>query len=1022
MIINNVVHSGPALSIPAHLSYGEFILDKLKEHYFKDDTVAMINGETGHKTTYKYILQETVNFAVGLQKLGVKRGDVVALFSENRDEFIIAAMAGSICGATVTTYNVMYTKDEIIHVSKISQPTVIVCSEIAIQRSLDTLKSIRCIKKIIQMNGKPLDPTVLPYSSILIETNVLEYEAAEVQGWTDVAYILYSSGTTGLPKGVMLTHVNALYSASNLHNGKDNKNSARLLTIVPWYHAYGLMSTINYLLLDRFMVYFSGFTPDKYLNAIQEFKLTMLLAVPPIVVFLAKHPLVVKYDLSSVQVVWCGAAPLSAETIALALKRMPNCIGIFQAYGMTETSLAATKDSEEENVPRRPGAGGYPISGVKIKVVDIETRKKLGPNEQGEICIKGPILMKGYAGNDKESREIIDVEGYLKTGDIGYYNEDGCFFIVDRLKELIKYKGSQVAPATVENVLLQHNGVAECGVVGAPDEVAGELPTAFVVPKPGANVTEQELIAFSNTLLSPSSRLHGGVFFVKEIPKNPSVHGPPALSIPAHLSYGQFILDKLKEHYFKDDTVAMVNGDTGHETRYKYIVQETVNFAAGLQKIGVKKGDVVALSSENRDEFIVAAMAGSICGATITTFNVEYTKEEIIHASKISQPTVIICSESSLLRILDILKSIRCIKKIIQMNGEPLNQTILPYSSLLVETNVLEYEAAEVQGWTDVAYILYSSGTTGLPKGVMLTHTNILYFAARMLPGLDRENSTRFLTLVPWYHAYGLISTINYFLLNTFFVYLSGFNPDKYLNAIQEYKLTMLLVVPPIVVFLAKHPNVLKYDLSSVAIIWSGAAPLSAETISLALKRMPNCKGIFQGYGMTETTLGAIQDSDDENVPRKPGACGYPIYGVKVKVVDIETRRKLGPNEHGEICIKGPILMKGYAGNEKESRQIIDVEGYLKTGDVGYYDEDGCFFIVDRLKELIKYKGNQVAPATVETVLLQHNGVAECGVVGAPDEVAGELPTAFVVLKPGANVTEQELIEFSRKPMEMKRQ
>lgn len=523
MIKNNVVHGGPALRIPAHLSFGQYILDNLRQHYFTEDKVAMINGETGDKITYKRILQETVNLAAGLQKIGVKKGDVVALFSENRDEFIMASLATTVCGATLTTLNIMYTRDEIFHVLKISQPSIMLCSELALKQNLDTLKKIQCIKKIVQLNGKPVDRTVLPYSSILTETNALEYEAPEVQGWTDVAYILYSSGTTGLPKGVMLTHINALYTAANFEADKNKTEELKsFLTIVPWYHAYGLISTINSILLNAFVVYFSGFYPDKYLNAIQQHKLTVLVTVPPLVVFLAKHPLVAKYDLSTVKSVWCGAAPLSAETINLALKRLPNCKGIFQAYGMTETSLAATKDSEQDDVPRKPGSGGYPLAGVQVKVVDIETRRKLGPNQQGEICIKGPVVMKGYVGSEQASRDMFDEENYLKTGDIGYYDKDACFFVVDRLKELIKYKGNQVAPAAVESVILQHNAVAECGVVGAPDEAAGELPTAFVVLKPGASLTEAELIQFTNAKLSPSSRLHGGVIMVKEIPKNPS--------------------------------------------------------------------------------------------------------------------------------------------------------------------------------------------------------------------------------------------------------------------------------------------------------------------------------------------------------------------------------------------------------------------------------------------------------------------------------------------------------------------
>ncbi|KAL0819593.1 hypothetical protein ABMA28_007680 [Loxostege sticticalis] len=523
-IINNVVHGGPAFYIPAHISFGQYVVDKFRAVFDTEEgsKVAMTNGETGQETTYRQLLQEIVNVGTGLKKLGVKRGDVVALCSENKSEYIAAALAVVCCGATITPLNIQYTKDEMTHVMKISKPNMLICSEAAMKLNYSTFKKVPFIKKIIQLDGEPTVAGVIPYRELLVATDVWAFEATEVQGWTDTAYILYSSGTTGLPKGVMLTHLNILYSAANFENGDKNNPipDLKFLTIVPWYHAYGLMSTINYLIVRKQLVYLSGFNPKKYLNAIQEYKINVLVAVPPIVVFLAKSPLAAQYDLSSVLVVLCGAAPLSVETINDAMKRLPTCLGIFQGYGMTETSLLATTDLDMEK--SKPGSGGYPVPGLKAKVVDLDTGKKQGPRQSGEICLKGPLMMKGYAGNEAATREMIDSEGYLKTGDIGYYDEDGSFFVIDRLKELIKYKGYQVPPAEVESVLLEHPAVAESAVVGAPDEAAGELPTAFVVLKPGVTATEKEIVDFAATRLSSAKRLHGGVIFIDAIPKNPS--------------------------------------------------------------------------------------------------------------------------------------------------------------------------------------------------------------------------------------------------------------------------------------------------------------------------------------------------------------------------------------------------------------------------------------------------------------------------------------------------------------------
>nr|XP_037876340.1 4-coumarate--CoA ligase 1-like isoform X1 [Bombyx mori] len=525
MIKNNVVYGGPVLKVDAHLSFGQYIIDRLQDNSQEEDAVALINGETGHKTTFKEILQETVNAASGMKKIGVKRGDVIAFCGENINEFFIGILSTICCGATVTTLNVMYSEDEINHVLNISKPSMIFGSEIAFKRNLGVFKSLPFIKNFVQLNGSPVERGIQTFSSLLLPTDPNMYEPALEARGDDTAFILYSSGTTGLPKGVMLTHLNALYTSEVFEHGELNvvdKSCYTLLTIVPWYHAYGLMSTINNVLLKNTSVYLSGFNPLQYLKCIQDYKVNVLLVVPPIVVFLAKAPIVGKFDLSSVNKIWCGAAPLNSETINETLKRLPNCEGIFQGYGMTETSVAATKDINKDGVVRKPGSGGYVLPGLRAKVVNIETRERLGPYCEGEICFKGPVIMKGYANNKKATAEITDDEGYLNTGDIGYYDDDGCFFVVDRLKELIKYKGHQVAPAIIERVLLQHSDVLECGVVGAPDELAGELPTAFVVPKPDVTLTERELLDFTNERLSSTSRLHGGIIFVKEIPKNAS--------------------------------------------------------------------------------------------------------------------------------------------------------------------------------------------------------------------------------------------------------------------------------------------------------------------------------------------------------------------------------------------------------------------------------------------------------------------------------------------------------------------
>lgn len=265
------------------------------------------------------------------------------------------------------------------------------------------------------------------------------------------------------------------------------------------------------------------------------------------------------------------------------------------------------------------------------------------------------------------------------------------------------------------------------------------------------------------------------------------------------------------------------------------------------------------------------------------------------------------------------------------------------------------------------------------------------------------------LMVIPLFHVYGLIMTLTSVASGAETVLLRKFEPRPFLNAIQTYHVNLCAMVPPLMLFLVQSPLVDEYDLSSILIIGSGAAPCSQELLDALMKRVPSIMFIGQGYGMTEMTLSALTQTPFR---MKSGSVGVLRQGVWGKIVDVETGDALGPNQRGEMCFKGSIIMKGYINNEAETKQIIDADGWLHTGDVGYYDEDEEWFIVDRIKELIKYKGFQVPPAELEAILISHQNILDAAVIGIPDEKAGELPLAFVVKRPGSNLTEKEVCDF----------
>lgn len=514
MLRNPLYKYGPkTIQIPANLHFGEFVLEKLLDY---GDRELFINAATGESYTYKQIAQDAVRLAISLTELGIGKGQTIAICSESRIEFWSTAIAIMCTGATLTTINSTYTAYELKYIMNISKPKYIFCSPYIYQVHSKGLNTLKFLDKII-IYGDEASSHILLYKNLISkDINPANFVVADVQGQTDIVLILYSSGTTGMPKGVMITHHNAMI-ACNM-TGKDPNLPVSTLTIAPWFHAMGLMTSLNAIVGGNKIVYLPRFEEKLYLQTIEKYKINVIITLPPVIVILSKSKLLNSYNLNSVILIYSGAAPLDVETIIEFKKRFPNSKALLQGYGMTECVLTLTRD--DESAPKPGSVGRIAVAGCVIKVVDTETRKPLGSYQQGEICVKGPMVMKGYVGKDK--KEDFDEEGFFRTGDIGYYDDDEYFFIVDRIKELIKYKGYQVPPAEIEGVLLQHPGVLDVGVVGVPKKNVGGVPIAFIVKNPNSNVTDEELKQFVADRLSNPKHLRGGVKFVSEIPKNPT--------------------------------------------------------------------------------------------------------------------------------------------------------------------------------------------------------------------------------------------------------------------------------------------------------------------------------------------------------------------------------------------------------------------------------------------------------------------------------------------------------------------
>jgi acyl-CoA synthetase (AMP-forming)/AMP-acid ligase II len=446
----------------------------------------------------------------------------------------------------------------------------------------------------------------------------------------------------------------------------------------------------------------------------------------------------------------------------------------------------------------------------------------------------------------------------------------------------------------------------------------------------------------------------------------------------------------------RGDRPALIDGPTGRALTYAELVSQIRSLAAGLAARGIGAGDVVAICAPNTPEYAVVFHAVAALGGVVTTVNPAYTAEEMGFQLRNAEARLAIVAEPFAERARE------AGAPEVLVLGDP------DFDRLL--TDAPDEPLPDAAQADDLVALPYSSGTTGLPKGVMLTHRNVVANLCQVRAVQTLSEDDTVIGVLPFFHIYGMTVIMNQALrTGATVVTMPRFDLDTFLELLERHKVTKAHLVPPIILALAKAPAVGDRDLSSLRWINSGAAPLSAELADACAERL-GCK-VVQGYGLTETSpvTHAVPVEREEN---RPGSIGPPIPSTECKVVDVLHGNELGPGDDGEVWIRGPQVMRGYLADEEATANTLDDEGWLHTGDIGHADEDGWFYLVDRLKELIKYKGFQVAPAELEAVILEHPAVADAAVIASPDEEAGEVPKAFVVPAGEEELDVEELCEF----------
>ena len=505
-----VIHSPfPDIEIP-EVPFTDFVLAHAAE---LGDKPALIDAASGRTITYAQLVDSVRAVAAGLHERGFRKGEVFAHYAPNLPEYAVAFHAVATVGGINTTANPQLTVEELSSQLKASGARLLVTVPELLENA--TTAARQAGVEEIFVYGEANRAT--PFASLMQADG--EPPDVAIDPANDLVMLPYSSGTTGLPKGVMVTHRNLVANIcqNTFERRREDCAGDRVIAALPFFHIYGAVWLMN-IPIERgaTVVTMPRFDLAEFLHVIQDYRITHALVVPPIVLALVKHPLVDEFDVSSLDTIGCGAAPLPAE-LELACSQRLGC-RIAQGYGLTETSCN-THRVTNDLAGQMPGEVGPPVPNTECRIVDVATGEDSVAGEPGELLIRGPQVMKGYLNNPQATALTIDPDGWLHTGDIARIEVNGALRIVDRIKELIKYKGYQIAPAELEALLLTHRAITDAAVIALPDEEAGEIPKAFVVTN--GSITPEEVSQFVADHVAPYKKVRA-VEIIGEIPKAPS--------------------------------------------------------------------------------------------------------------------------------------------------------------------------------------------------------------------------------------------------------------------------------------------------------------------------------------------------------------------------------------------------------------------------------------------------------------------------------------------------------------------
>ncbi|KAL6261340.1 hypothetical protein P5V15_006438 [Pogonomyrmex californicus] len=506
--VENGIYKGRVTNLDNYKSFGELIWINIRKH---GDKIARLNACTEETITHADLQNKAIKCALWLQKQGIKSADIICVCTGiDNLESIVPCLSAVYITAIINAWLENTNLETAEYFLELMMPKAIFCSEKSVNVILSAIKKTKCNPTVVVFGNHP---DAISFSNILKECSdeeVINFHYIEPDDTKKTACIAFTSGTTGMPKGVEVSNYSMLLI---LQENIVNMTNLRLLWFSPLYWMSGLLLNLYAIIDGATAILYPEFDEEMTCRLIEKYKIELVYLPTIMINQFLREDYITKYSLSSLSVLLCGGMALRPKMQEKLRRNLPHA-QILQGYGTTELiSLATFQQPHHKN-----GSCGTVCSNVQMKIVDIESGKILGPNQAGEIWAKFASMMTGYY-KSPEMKSVIDEDGWLHTGDYGYVDEDGELFIINRIKDVIKYRGLDIRPGEIENVLSSHPAVQEVAVIGVPHTLDGEHPLAFIIKRPGAMVTEQELIDFVAKDMMDHYKLRAGVIFLDSFPR-----------------------------------------------------------------------------------------------------------------------------------------------------------------------------------------------------------------------------------------------------------------------------------------------------------------------------------------------------------------------------------------------------------------------------------------------------------------------------------------------------------------------